>query len=1051
MIELDVLNDHSAKSRDEESGPHFWRSPVQMDAPTGSNSGDEFRDGMSSPPDGASRRQFLQLMGAAMAMGGLTACRRPVEKILPYARKPEEVIPGVPNEYASAMPFRGIVRPLLVKSSDGRPTKVDGNPDHPYSQGATSPYEIASVLNLYDPDRSRRVLEDGSNASWSDFMSFCRSLGDRADTQSVAVMAPPTSSPTMQAMRERMESRFPNLQWVTYAAEGDDAVAQGMQLAFGQPLRPEYDFGAADVILSLDADFLDGTAPNFLHNSQSFAEHRRVEDPSDDMSRLYAVESAYSITGGMADNRLRMQARRIPHFATALAAELGVNVAPTGSLTANEQRYVQEIARDLQEAGPQSVVVAGETQSPEIHALAMAINEQLGSLGETVSFFDTEDEAPTLQSEALDALVADMNNRDIDTLIMLGVNPMYNAPASLGFAEAAERVGTVVHAGLHVDETARAADWHVPQAHYLEAWSDGRSYDGTLSIIQPLIDPLYEDAHSLLEIVNALATGTDAAGYDLVRDVWRGRVESDFERTWRRALHDGYLADSQYASVVPADVSLPESVDTYSEDGYEVVFRLDPTLLDGRFSNNAWMQELPDPTTKIVWDNVALMSPATAEDLDVEVTYDAGVFRADRIAIEANGASVTIPIWIQPGFPDGSIGVTLGYGRSLSTRRSKRRTPFWNTDEYTDIYGDGPLAGGVNEDGTPYTPVGTNVSPIRSNNGRVASGATVTKVDSGYKIVSTQEHGSMEGRPIARWSTLEEHRNDPERIREMGEPVPGYREDSYEEYPELWADNHPSEQPEMKDNWYYDNQWGMVVDLNTCTGCNACVIACTSENNVQVVGKEEVGNGRHMYWMRMDRYYVSEDANDESPEMVMQPVTCQHCENAPCEAVCPVAATVHSPDGTNQMVYNRCIGTRYCSNNCPYKVRRFNYYNWVGTLPTQVQMAQNPRVTVRSRGVMEKCTFCIHRVRSTQRQARNEDRPMQTDEVQTACQQACPTNAITFGDLNDPESELVQKRDNSRRYEMLDYLNVKPRLSYLGRVRNPNPRLADADAPAETA
>ncbi|PEN06031.1 hydrogenase [Longimonas halophila] len=1050
MIELDVINDSEDLSGDGASGPHFWRSPAQMEAPAGTSTEDEFQDGTSQPPSGASRRQFLQLMGAAMAMGGLTACRRPVEKILPYARNPEEVIPGVPHEYATAMPFRGLVRPLLVKSNDGRPTKAEGNSEHPYSGGGVSPYEPASVLNLYDPDRSSRVRQDGSAASWGDFMRFCQSLGDDAEGQSVAVMAPPTSSPTMQAMRERLESRFADVQWISYAAEGDDPVAQGMQQAFGTALRPAYDFGAADVIVSLDADFLDGTAPNFLHNTATFAEHRTVSDPSDDMSRLYAVESSYTTTGGIADNRLRMQARRISHLATALASALGVDVAPTGTLSQQEQTYVDAIAEDLQNAGPQSVVLAGETQPPAVHALAMAINEQLGSLGEVVTFFDTENEAPSLQSEALSDLVEAMSSRSVDMLLMLDVNPVYSAPAELGFEEAMRQVPTTVHVSQHVDETARAANWHVPEAHYLEAWGDGRTYDGTLSIIQPLIDPLYEDAHSLPEVVNALATGTDTAGYDLVREVWRGQIDQNFEDTWRRTLHDGYLADSQYATTTPESVSLPESIDTYSEDGYEVVTRLDPTLLDGRFSNNAWMQELPDPITKIVWDNVALMSPATAEELGVEVTYDAGVFRADEVEIAANGTSVTLPAWIQPGFPDGSIGLTMGYGRALVTRRSRRQTPFWNTDDYTDIYGDGPLAGGIEDDGTPYEPVGTNVAPLRSNNGRITTGASVTRVGSGYKIVSTQEHGSMEGRPLARWSTLDEFREEPGEIKEMGQPVPG-PEDSYEDYPELWEDNHPSEQPAMKDSPYYDNQWGMVIDLNTCMGCNACVVACTSENNVQVVGKEEVGNGRHMYWMRMDRYYVSEDPDDESPDMVTQPVTCHHCENAPCESVCPVAATVHSPDGTNQMVYNRCIGTRYCSNNCPYKVRRFNYYNWVGTLPDQVQMAQNPNVTVRSRGVMEKCTFCIHRVRGSQRQARNEDRPLQTDEVQTACQQACPTNAITFGDLNDPESELVAKRENPRRYEMLDYLNTKPRLSYLGRVRNPNPRLESAEASADAA
>ena len=1078
MIELDVLD--STQAEQESSKYRFWRHPGQRDAAPSSGSDTEFRDGASDPPDGASRRQFLQLMGAAMAMAGLTGCRRPAEKILPYARKPEDVVPGVPKYYATAMPFRGVVRPLLAKSHEGRPTKVEGNGDHPSGQRGTSQYEQASVLNLYDPDRSRTVRREGSEATWEAFRSFCEGLADNAAQTNVAVLVPETSSPTLLAMRERIQSRFPNLQWVTYAPDGDNNQALGVQQAFGQRLRPQYDLGAAEVILSLDADFLAGTDRNFQHNTQSFAEGRRLEGPDDEMSRLYAIESRFSTTGGMADNRLSMKASRIPAFAAAVAAEMGVGRAPSVDWSEKERLYAREIARDLERVGPSGVVLAGDAQPPEVHALAMAINAQLGSIGETVTLFETDLPEATAQEEDLRPLVDAMNTGAVDVLFMMGVNPVYDAPAQLGFKEALARVGETVHVGLWNDETAQVSRWHVPQAHYLESWGDGRAYDGTLSVTQPLIAPLYDDAHSHIEVLNLLATGMDTSGYDLVREQWRTVVDGNFERVWRRALHDGFLEGSQFAEATVGTPTVP-TLESPDNNGLEVVVRPDPKLLDGRFSNNAWMQELPDPVTKIVWDNVAIMSEATAEAEGVSVEYSEGNFYADRITLEVNGQSVDLPVWIQPGHPDGSITVYMGYGREISTTRPERSAPFWDTAEHSDIYGSGPIASGV----------GHNVSHLKPVGGQVAQGGQVTETaNAGYLVASTQEEGDMQGRPILRWATLDEFKDDPYFVDDVQEQLPAFahhgdhggdghggghgedaghsgdgapahgddehgggasedgaeRVEGFREYPPMWEDNHPKDSQAYKDNPYYDNQWGMVIDLNTCTGCNACVVACTSENNVQVVGKEEVSNGRHMYWLRMDRYYVTEEGNEDEPEMLTQPVMCQHCENAPCEQVCPVAATVHSPDGTNQMIYNRCIGTRYCSNNCPYKVRRFNFYNWTKTLPTEVQMVQNPDVSVRFRGVMEKCSWCIHRVRDHQQQADNENRDLRPNEVETACQQACPTNAITFGDLNNEDSDVVHQKKNPRRYELLAYLNVKPRLSYLGRVRNPNPRLSDAPA-----
>ena len=1115
MIELDVIDPNEAEQdASDESGLHFWRHSAQRDGEV-STEGDltEFEPGDSEPPSGASRRQFLQLMGAAMAMAGLTGCRRPEEKILPYARKPESVIPGKPEFYASAMPFRGIVRPVLVKSNEGRPTKIEGNPDHPMGQSGTSQFEQASVLNLYDPDRSRTVRKDGSEASWEDFVQFCRQLGEQASQKQVAVLAEETSSPTARAMRQRMADRFPNLQWVTYESTGSNPVRQGMQQAFGRPIRPQYELDEAEVIVSLDSDFLEGAERNFLHNTKAFAEGRKLEDAEDDMSRLYVAESTFSTTGGSADHRLSMKARRIRALAAALAAEMGVGSAPDVSWSEREQMHLREMARDLQEAGERGVVLVGESQPPEVHALAMALNQRLGSIGTTVTLFEPETSAAPTQDEALTGLVDDMEAGEVDALFMLGTNPVYDAPAALDFESALDNVSDTVHLGLLRNETAQAARWHIPRTHYLEQWGDGRAYDGTLSVIQPLIRPLYDDAHSAIEVMNVAATGVDAAGYDLVREQWRGRIGSDFEDQWREALHDGYLPDTQFSEASVGQASVPSISAPSDEDGLEVVFRTDPKLLDGRFSNNPWMQELPDPVTKIVWDNVAMMSEATAEELGLAVQYSEGNFYADRVELNLNGETVELPVWVQPGYPDGSIGVTMGYGRQLETTREPYTTPFWDTTDENDIYSDGPIAGGVDASGEPTHVVGANVAPLRPVGGRVATGASVSKVDSGYLIASTQEEGSMQGRPIVRWATLEEFRENPKFVNDDQAPVPelghsgGHGEsgghgggdghggghggdgaageashgmapgpgtdahgaedapeqlhggngghggdgapqepgrvERQQEYPMVWEDDHPKDQPASKDNPYYQNQWGMTIDLNTCTGCNACVVACTSENNVQVVGKEEVSNGRHMYWIRNDRYYVTEGEEDE-PDMMMQPVMCQHCENAPCESVCPVAATVHSPDGTNQMIYNRCIGTRYCSNNCPYKVRRFNFFNWSKTLPTEVQMAQNPEVTVRTRGVMEKCSWCIHRVRGKQQEADNEDRDLRPNEIETACQQACPTDAITFGDLNNPESDVVKEKQNPRRYELLSYLNVKPRLSYLGHVRNPNPRLEDA-------
>ncbi len=990
----------------------------------------EFIPGASDRPGNASRRNFLQLLGASMALAGLAACRRPAEEVWPFADRPEELIPGVPLHYATAMPLRGSVQPLLIKSHDGRPTKAEPNPNHPTQAAGTSVFAQASILSLYDPDRSRTLRRAGSTAQWDDFLALCQRL-ERGDRR-IVVMSEETSSPTAIAQRAQLMQRFANASWVTYRPAGRDNEALGLQSTFGQRLRPLYHFDQADVIVSLDADFLGPTSRYAGYAMPAFARGRRLSTPSDEMSRLYVAESTYTVTGAIADHRAPYAAADIGVLVNSLAAELGL-IAPE---FAQPSDWTTAIARDLQEAGSRSLVLAGEHQPLEVHALSMAINSALGAIGTTVTLVDP----PEPQDDTdLASLTSEMQDGNVDVLLMLGVNPVYDAPPELDFASALSRVGDSVHLGMHVDETARVATWHVPQAHYLETWGDGRDPSGILSVTQPLIAPLYADAKSAIEVLGALASGEDQSGYALVRTTWQPLLNAPFEESWRRVLHDGFLAGSEF-NAAEAPTRQPARAVRTESSATELVFRLDPTVLDGGFANNAWCQELPDPVTKIVWDNVAVMSPATAQELGVTAHYNKGRYDVDVIALTAGTQTVELPVWILPGHADRSIAVNLGYGRNLESDRPRRRTPIWDTGDLTDIYGQGALG----------TDIGRNVSVLRDAAGSgIRTDVQVTVTGRRYRIVTTQDHGvlNVSARPFVRMATLADYRANPAFALDYEAPTPGSDEKTrFEDYPTLWEDNHPDRSAAIRDSAYFRNQWGMVIDLNTCTGCNACIVACQAENNVQVVGKTEVGNGRELHWLRLDRYFITDDDAplDANPQMAMQPMPCQHCENAPCESVCPVSATVHSPDGTNQMIYNRCIGTRYCANNCPYKVRRFNFFAWSKHIPVTVQMAQNPNVSVRSRGVMEKCSFCIQRVRGAQKQARLEARPLARDEVVTACQSACAAGAITFGDLNDNESSVAVQRRNPRSYTMLAELNVRPRVSYLARVRNPNPDLEPA-------
>lgn len=1057
MIELDVLG-AAERAADEhaqatEGQPRQWRSAADRENAPGYAAlrQREFLDGAVDSPAGDAghdRRTFLKVMGASVAMAGLTGCRRPVEEVLPYARKPENIIPGIANYYATSMPLGGVSHPLLVQSHEGRPTKVEGNPEHPISQGAADAFAYASVLNLYDPDRSRFVYREGAaiqENGWDAFVAAMAQTRLQAASTPLAVIAEPDPSPTAQRLRQQVEATFPNAQWITLHPNGDDAHTLGTQQAFGRPLRPLFRFSEADVIVSFDSDFLGAEDPNSVHNSREYAASRRVEDreaagrPA--MSRLYAVESTYTTTGGMADHRLALTAGDVSLLAGAIGEGLGAaSGAPMLTATPAANAFVDALLDDVRGSNGRAAFVAGASQPAEIHALCASLNARYGA--QCVSYLDTgaAPEAPV--GPRMASLVQDMAAGRVGALLMLGTNPVHTLPAEFDFATALQRVPLSVHVGLHRNETGVAATWHVPEAHYLESWGDGRAYDGTFAVVQPLIAPLYADAHSKLEILGTLITGRDVSGYDLVREAYADRIGGGagtqaFENDWRTLLHDGFLPDTGFAAAGVAASSVDLSgLPASPEAGYELVTRVSPTLYDGLFSNNGWMQETPHPVTKVVWDNVAVMSRATAAELGVDSGIDTQTVEADLVTITApGGGSATLPVWIQPGHPDGSITAYLGYGREIATDRvvKDRNIIARLFDKDVDVYRPGPLGNGIGQSVEGLRPA--SMMPV-------ASGVTVEQASGDYDIVTTQDHGSMEGRAIVRTQAVTDYTEKAYTFNE----VPHLIEDTpWEEFPPLWGEENGAADQILEQNdgvlMYSEQQWGMSVDLNACSGCNACIVACTSENNVPVVGKDQVGRGREMHWLRLDRYYVGDEA---SPGMVTMPMMCQHCENAPCEQVCPVAATVHSPDGTNAMIYNRCIGTRYCANNCPYKVRRYNFYNWTKTLPVEVQMQQNPNVTVRYRGVMEKCTFCIHRVRRVQQYSHIEnDRPIEDGEVLTACQQACPSDAIVFGDLRDPESAVTKSKQSDRNYALLAELAVRPRLTYLARLTNPHPSLVD--------
>jgi Fe-S-cluster-containing dehydrogenase component/anaerobic selenocysteine-containing dehydrogenase len=935
-----------------------------------------------------SRRQFLQLMGASLALAGLTGCTsQPPEKIVPYVNAPEATVPGQSSFFATAFQVGGYALGLLAQSQLNRPTKLEGNPDHPASLGATDALAQAAILTLYDPDRATVVTEAGAASSWA---AFLQALQAQLEPQRASggaglrILTETVTSPTLLSQLQAILSAYPNAVWHQYEPVNRDQIYAGAELAFGEPVEPIYRFDQAQVIVSLDADFFQ-TSPGRVRYARDFADGRRAGAADDRThNRLYVVESTPTITGAAADHRLPLKAGQIEAFARSLAQALGITVAVDDvATTALPATWINALAADLQAHTGTSLVVAGEGQPPIVHALAHAINAGLGNVGQTVVYTDPVVANPQDQTESLRALVEAMAAGEVAVLLILSGNPVYNAPVDFDFAAALENVPFSVHLGIYADETSARCHWHIPESHFLESWSDTRAYDGTITIQQPLIQPLYA-THSAHELLDALLSAQVRTDHEIVRAYWTSQQgQGNLATFWQNALHDGLIANSALAPktvTLQADFAVPPTLATAPDD-LELNFRPDPSLWDGRFANNGWLQELPRPFTKLTWENAALINPLTAESL--------GLTQGDLVELAYAGRTLQGPLWLLPGQPEGAVTVHLGYGRTQAGRVGN---------------GAGFNAYGLRSTGVAW----------------FGSGLTLRKVGEGHHFASTQGHFNLEGRNLVRVGTVAQFAEDPDFVHAL--------------------DGHHAEISLYPKVEYEGNAWGMVIDLSTCIGCNACVTACQAENNIPIVGKEEVANGREMHWIRIDTYFEGDLAN---PATHHQPVLCMHCENAPCEPVCPVAATMHDAEGLNTMVYNRCIGTRYCSNNCPYKVRRFNFLEYTDFESESLKLQRNPNVTVRARGVMEKCTYCVQRISAARIAAKLEGRAIGAGEVVTACQAACPTRAIVFGNLNDPASEVAQRKASPLNYGLLTELNTHPRTTYLAKLRNPNPKLEE--------
>ena len=1058
MKKLEVLRSSPPAPEGDPSGspkahgywPTYWRSPEHKATPSGEIAA-KWREfptddaNVLEIPGGVSRRRFFGIMGASAALAGVTTgcVRKPVENILPYSKRPEDLVPGNPIYYATAFVHGGAVEGLLVESQDGRPTKIEGNPKHGGSNGATSVWAQASVLDLYDPDRTRVPLHEGELAPLHTqgdtvgAIDALRALTQQAEQNGGAglgLVLPYVTSPTQRAQLEQLRKRFPQAQlFIDDPAAPHNAIA-GAELIGGKGARVRMHLDRANVVFAADADVL-GTDPEMVRLSREWARGRRMVGPTDSMSRLYVVEPHLTNTGTMADHRRRVKGSQVGGVLIALAQALqaggfadvslpagaSFDGLPAHGLDAETVQWVDVLARDLasKENIGRSAIVVGERQPPWVHALASMLNaalrnsmqgqpEQGGGLRWRL-------DSQAVEAGSLSDLAEALRGGAVKTLLCLDTNPAYDAPGELGMRDLLGKV-ELFHVGLWRDETARLAKWHLPISHYLETWSDAEGPDGTITIQQPLISPLH-GTYGMTELLGFLATGRLSDGFTLVKTHWTTELGPRFtDRVWRQWLHDGVVSGVPREPVLPSlngwgEIAKVASAQHAVVEGIEIDFHRCPKLSDGRFANNAWMQELPHPMSKIVWDNAAYLSPATARAN--------GVANGDLVTLTVDGRSGQVPVWVLPGQADDVVSVALGYGREMGQVAAK---------------------------------VGFDVTPLRGAGPAWFAAATLQKSGGTYQLVTTQDHGTMvphvhvgveyPERPIVLETTRETFKADPGFVEKANLMEP-------ERLQHLW------DPPPLTGK----QQWGMSVDLNTCTGCNACVIACQAENNIPVVGKKQVFNNREMHWMRIDRYFRGDE---DDPTAVVQPMFCQHCEAAPCETVCPVAATTHSPEGLNDMAYNRCIGTRYCSNNCPYKVRRFNFFNYNLALDPSgkddpdgawlAQMQKNPDVTVRFRGVIEKCTYCVQRIQGAKIEAKVAGKDVVEDgKILTACQQVCPTEALVFGDIRDPNSRVSKAKRSPRDYTVLRDLNNRPRTTYLARIRNPHPELPAITSNPSTA
>ena len=1029
---------------DGKNGKRFWKNLDELAETPGFHEmlQREFPRQASEWVDAVSRRGFLKVMGASLALAGLAGCtKQPDEPIFPYVKAPEDLILGKPMYFATAFPFPTGAIPVLVKSDAFRPIKVDGNPDHPMSKGKSDAFTQATLLDLYDPDRSKEVRLRGQTSDWADFQKALSSAAKSSNGgQGIYFLSETITSPTLAAQWKQVEAKFPSAKLVQWEPVNRDSAMSTSKTAFGSYTDAQYKLENADVILSLDADFLGGIAhPGFLPLTSAYAQRHRYE-PGKPMNRMYVVESMSTVTGFKADHRLALKPGDVEKFALALAG--GSSAGITGP---EQKKFFASLQKDLQANAGKCVVIPGEQAAWEVHVAAYALNAKLGNVGKTVVYTETVNPMPSEQVADLKSLVGDMDAGKVQWLVMLGVNPLYSAPADLEFEAAFNKVPNTVHLGSHVDETGAVSVWHINKAHYLESWSDARTYDGTISIIQPMIAPLY-GGHSAHDVLQTLLDNPQASAFDAVQANAKTYMKGDFDTAWRRALHDGWVEGTAFTPKPgPTNTALPATnasapapaASAPSPDTLQIAFRPDPSLYDGRFANVGWLQELPKQISNLSWDNAALMSLATMESLNLE--------QSDAVEIEAYGRKVIAPALMVPGHPDGSITVHLGFGRRVEAGRVGAGVGFnaylLRTSDHQHT-----IRGKLTRTGDIYDICVTKVDTIE-HRGSFAQQDLNAKESDKEGTYSLPGHEAME-RAIIRYATLAEVKANPNFAHENEGDVPGALINKVGYAPSGEKPGH--DESFFPDAWRYDhkdvssqklqNKWGMAIDLNSCVGCNACIVSCYAENNIPVVGREQVKIGRNMQWIRIDTYF---EGDLHAPRAHFQPMACQHCENAGCEQVCPVGATVHTPEGLNTMVYNRCVGTRYCSNNCPYKVRRFNFLLFSDFETESLKLMRNPDVSVRSRGVMEKCSYCIQRISAAKIEADKENRGIRDGEIMTACQQACPAKALTFGNINDKDSRVSKLRAKQRSYQVIADQNARPRTMYIAEVLNTNQELEE--------